>query len=207
MRRHVAVIAFGVIVILNQMVGGAPFPDDLRGRLAGFLQLDDRLEQHFAGQGLHSTGGENLFRAPPVPGHAEHVAVGQRTNIVVLSQLVAGELVVPHKVALPRVFLDAPSEPGRIEGQFLRDLAASKQISIGKEISNSRFMIALPNLDGSPLHVDQKRVFLTGGGKKCVALKGFRVVEDEPDLALGRLAILLIGALSEYQACSQCHRD
>ena len=63
-----------------------PLPDDLAGRLAGRLDLDDEVERRFSplpASRRAASGGDGLLGRLRLPGENQHVAVGQPLDVVV----------------------------------------------------------------------------------------------------------------------------
>ena len=111
----VAEVRLGRVVVLDQVVPEVPFPDDLAGRLAGRLDLDEQSGSKRpspASSGRRPAAMASCGRLA-VPDDHQHVAVGQPGDVVVRELLLRCILEVPDELAVPGELLDPAPRPGR----------------------------------------------------------------------------------------------
>src|SRR5262245_8532002 len=90
------------------MIPEVPFPHDLASRLAGFLDLDDRVGKEIVADRFGPAAGGNRFLASLlVPDDHQDVAVGQPRDIVVRQLFLVEEPEIPYQLSLPGELLDA----------------------------------------------------------------------------------------------------
>ena len=158
----VAEVRLALVEVLDQVVPEVPFPHDFAGRLAGRLDLHERVRQQVtvAGHFRPATGGNRLLGGLAVPHDQQHVAIGQPRHVVVRKLLRVVKLEVPDQLSVPGELLNPPadSRSGSKDARVSADRAGTHQVAvIEEERGECRSTARLPRTHDSALHVEKKR--------------------------------------------------
>ena len=130
----VAEVRLALIEVLDQVVPEVPFPHDFAGRLAGRLDLHERVRQQVtvAGHLRPAAGGNRLLGGLAVPHDQQHVAIGQPRHVVVRKLPRVVELEVPDQLSVPGELLNPPADgrPGSEDPRVPADRAGTHQVAV-----------------------------------------------------------------------------
>ena len=159
----VAEVRLALVEVLDQVVPEVPFPDDFAGRLAGRLDLHERVHQQVtvAGHFRPATGGDCLLGGLAVPHDQQHVAIGQPRHVVMRKLLRVVELEVPDELSIPGELLNPPADArsGSEDTRVSADRAGTHQVAVIEEESGQcRSTARLPRTHDPALHVEEERL-------------------------------------------------
>ena len=157
------VIGFSGVVILHEMVGHIPLPDNVAphaGSVVGF-DLDEPVGPEFAvlrrpQRGGVASHGNRLSSGEPVPSNRHNIAIGQHDGIVVELKLVVGQLVRPFNVAVPiKNFQSTGCAGCTIFPLGGRELRAAEKITIFEQVVGGSRVGARPRVDTMARIIDE----------------------------------------------------
>ena len=200
---HVAEVRLRGVSVLDQVVPGVPFPDDLAGGLAGGLDFNDRVSQPRPTHGIGPTaGGDCLGAGLDLPDDQQDVAVREPADGVVGDALVIMELEVPDEAAVPVELLNPPPlTRAAKEPLAVVECGGAEEMAVLEKVRLlAGGVLALPGANDPPLHVDQVTLLRVQRRHQGVALKrpGIAVLQAE----LGRSGFLPRRALACFVAAT-----
>ena len=124
------------IEVLDQVIPGVPFPDDLRVVLAERLQLVDGVGPHaLVRDGLRvAPVGDGVLAEAVLPGDSQEVAVRQGSDVVVEGLVVVRHDELPEEFAVPGEALELAAHPAAFEPGVVGDDRRAHEAAVLQEV-------------------------------------------------------------------------